>query len=211
MRSQFGPLIEERQRALVQATEQPPVTLERLQSGEATAEELLKYIEWSNKRGLQTIQQQLAHQTRIAHSEAQARGQFSPETMGAPDRSYDQLRATYLEPAYTRDPALRSHIHALAPDDPATAEMWVATILRARALHKGNEVAALKSVMDALNARVEGARETVDKITEAARRGADKVVRERGPGAVRRKVDSNAIWDMSDSEFENLQRQHGVA
>lgn len=211
IRSQFAPLVEERQRVLLEATKKPPVSLERLQSGEATAQELMAYIDWQAKQGLAEITQRLAVETRVAHSEAQARGQFSPETMGAPDRSYDQLRATYLEPAYARDPSLRSHVFALVPENPALAEMYAATILRARELHKGNDVAALKAVMDAVGARVQGAEETTQRIQEAARRGADTLVRERGPGAQRRRLDSQAIWDMSDAEFERLQRQQGVA
>jgi hypothetical protein len=211
LRSQFGPLIEERTRALTEAATKPPVSLERLQSGEATADELLAYIDWQNKRGLSDIQNQIARQTRIANSEAEARGKFSADAMGAPDRSYDQMRSTYLEPAFSRDPALRSHVHALAPDNPALAEMAAAVILRTFTQHKGHEVRALRSIMDALNARVDGAKETTDKITEAARRGADKALRERGPGAERRKVDSQAIWNMTDAEFENLRRQQGVA
>lgn len=211
IRSQFQPLVEERQRIMAAAAQQPPVTLERLQSGEATAQELMAYIEWQGKQQLAEITQRLAVETRIAHSEAQARGQFNGEAMGAPDRSYDALRATYLEPAYTRDPSLRAHVFALVPDNPALAEMWTATILRARELHKGNDLAALKAVMDAIGARTDAAAETTRKIQDAARRGADTLVRDRGPGAQRQRLDSQAIWNMSDHEFAELQRQQGVA
>jgi hypothetical protein len=208
MRSQFAPLIDERSRRLNEAAAKPPIDIERLKSGEATAEELLQYNQWMIERGFGDLRMQLSQEARRASSEAEARGQFSATAFpGGLD--YDSLRTKHLEPAYQTNPALRSAVAMLHPDNPAVAEMYSAAFLELRSRHKGNDVAALKAIFDAAGTAADAQQDVTHKIQQAAERGASQILREAGPGTKRIKVDSEAIWNMNDTEFKEFERRHG--
>lgn len=208
LRAQFTPLIDERTRRLTEAAAKPPVDIERLRSGEATAEELLQYNQWLIDRGFGDLRTQITQEARRASSEAEARGRFNPsEFPGGLD--YDTLRTKHLEPAYQGNPALRGAVAMLHPDNPSVAEMYTAAFLELRARHQGNDVAALKAIFNAAGTAASAQQDVTAKIQQAAERGAAQILRDQTPGTKRIKIDEDAMWNMSDQEFHEFERRHG--
>jgi len=207
---QFQPYLADIQRRALDSATKPPVDPRRIESGEATAAELMQFLAWERQQDFQRLQAGSEAAARRASSENQARGDFSAATLGA-GRDYDTLRGKYLEPAYRTNPQLRDAIAMLSPEAPAIAEMYTAAFLHIAEQHGGNHAKALKAIFDGISARTDTEQDITTKTNEAARRGAEKIARgQHGPGPQRQKVGPQEIWNMDDATFSQLQRQHGV-
>jgi hypothetical protein len=211
LRQQFTPYLQDLQRRTLAYAAQPPVDPRRIESGDATAAELMQYLQWERGNDLRRLQLGTEATAHRASSENQARGRFTADALGDPEYAYDTLRAKHLEPGYRANPDLREHVAALFPDEPAVAEMYTAAFLHARAQNGGDDVKTLRAIFSALTVRGETQKDVTDKINEAAQRGAERIVKgQQGPGPQTKKIGAQDIWNLPDKDYADMRRQQGV-
>jgi hypothetical protein len=208
LQSQITPYLQLQQQQLVRAN-RPPRTLEEIQNDpNATAKDLVQYVEWLNDQRLAQIRSETEHAALRASSTQRIRGLLTAESLGGPGRDYDSLVAKHVAPAVRQNPWIAQAVHAASPQDPALGEYILGAIAEIAQRSGGDIAKAMRSIWNALDAEQRGAREVTSRITEAQRQQAQRVVPGSFPGTTRtRRLSAQDISTMSDADFDRLDRQ----
>jgi hypothetical protein len=181
----------------------PPVSLDKVQAGNLTYEEFLKYNEWQQNRNNQRLLTMAQDQAAKVASEQKARGYLSASTLGE-GRDYDTMVGKHIAPIYRTNPQLKDLIHTVFSKEPALGEYYLAVMLEGLEKFNDNPIELFKAINGAANARQEGSREASISIRSAANRAADKLLQPGGGARPRQKLTAADIARMSDDEFQRL-------
>jgi hypothetical protein len=183
---------------------QPPKPLSECK----TVEDLEAYLDWKQQSRTEMAQAQYrmeaAQIARLENSEQHARGLFAG--LGQ-DNNYDAMKARYLDPHMARNPNIARLL--AESEKPAVATYFLALMHRVVSAYGNDPVKGARAILNAIGAEARGAQGAVRSITEAARRGAAKVLRPGAGGQVSEvgQLSPKQWLNMTDEEFDRHDRR----
>jgi hypothetical protein len=173
--------------------------------------EYLRYVNLRNERSIEERfrQRELRAEAlgRMAASETAARGLLSAGAVGQ-GFDYD----TIAEPVRQQEavnPGLAQVIQS--SEDQALSRYTLGLVLAIQEKAKGDPVAAVKLIRQALTGEARGSAKAITKIQEAAKRNADRV--KNGAGGVggrRGKITDRDVESWDDATFDKFEREQGI-
>lgn len=157
--------------------------------------------QWTVKDWTEYNSWMVQHHLNQATAEHATRGQLNAQTLGK-GNDYDSIMTKYVRPLAQRNPEIQPFLAQL----PAEDRYMIGLLHMIHERSGGDLVKTIQSVVNALGARQEGARDVVRSLTSASRKAARNVFQGGGGRqAGRRPLNAQDVWDLSDDDFRRLE------
>lgn len=181
---------------------------EKMLNQSMTRQEWAQYQDMREQRLAARLESVGMRNATLASSEQTARGVFTDEAMGK-GHSYDTLTAKHLDRAFRADPALRTLLPRLVPNQPAEANYLWSTMAEVLEQCEWNVARACKMVLGAMNAPATAAGEIQTRLRRSQASGANKIHgADTTVAAGKAKVEN--FWDLPDKAFDRIVAQADI-